>query len=124
MLHGHQEVMYSTLERLCGLKELSVKYIDDSEVIVKVTCEEDVDKVQNILSVVYNWERKNNMLWNSEKFMKLSIGNEIIRINTIYFTPNYDEPIKSMAENKDLGIINVIGTLDKENQIRAMKAQT
>ena len=82
-----------------------LKYIDDSKVIAKVPFEEDVDKVQNILSVVYNWKRKNKMFWNSEKFMALRIGNEMIWINTIYFTPNYDDPIKSMAEAKDLGIM-------------------
>ena len=82
-----------------------LKYIDDSKVIAKVSCEDDVDKVQNILSIVYQWEKDNNMLWNSDKFMSLKIGNESIRNNTTYFTPNYDELIDTMAEAKDLGIM-------------------
>ena len=82
-----------------------LKYIDDIKVIAKVTTNEDVEKVQNVLNSGYEWEKKNNMLFNSDKFMTLRIGSEALRSETLYFTPEYMEPITIMAEAKDLEII-------------------
>ena len=82
-----------------------LKYIDDSKILAKVTVSDEVEKVQNILNIVYEWEEKNNMLFNGDKFMTLRIGSDTIRNETLYFTPNYNEPISIMNEAKDLGII-------------------
>ena len=48
-----------------------LKYVDDSKVIAKITTEDDVDKLQTYMENIYEWESRNNMKYNREKFGNL-----------------------------------------------------
>ena len=51
--------------------------------------EADVEVMQNNLDTLYRWESDNNMLFNGSKFQILRYGqNELIKEETVYFTPN------------------------------------
>ena len=46
----------------------------------------------------------NNIKFNPKKFQLLCIGGEIIKNNTILFTPDLQYPIEEIDTAKDLGI--------------------
>ena len=68
--------------------------------------EEDVEKLQKDLDTTYEWEMKNNMKFNGEKFLVLRYGqNGDLKENTSYFTADMNEVITQANECRDLGII-------------------
>ena len=51
------------------------KYVDDSKVLTKVNCHDDIVHTQEILEHVYKWQVRNRMTWNDSKFVRVSFGN-------------------------------------------------
>ena len=81
-------------------------FADDSRLTSKVTDENEVEKFQHEVNKVYEWETKNNMAFNSDKFELLRYGdNNDLKDTTDYFTPNYSEIIERKHETRDLGVV-------------------
>ena len=82
-----------------------LKYVDDSKLLMNITNEEDVYSSQLIVDDVYRWADENNMKWNRNKFQLLRVGsNNFLQENTMYFSPEYENIIKSWEYVKDLGL--------------------
>ena len=55
---------------------------------------------------LYNWQEQNNMEFNGSKFELLRYGsNQLVKENTTYFTPHYEDIIGEKENLRDLGII-------------------
>ena len=81
-------------------------YVDDSKVKQRINKEEDVENMQDDLEMLYDWGIKNNMKFNGTKFQLMRYGkNQLLKENTIYFTPNMEEPIESFSTLRDLGVM-------------------
>ena len=71
-----------------------------------IDSEQDVEELQSDLNRIYDWQHKNNMPFNGEKFELLRYGtNEEIRESTNYLTPKYEDIIEVKDNLRDLGII-------------------
>ena len=56
---------------------------------IAVSSEEDVENLQSDLDMIYDWQKENNMLFNSKKFEMLRYGSkEELKISTNYLTPD------------------------------------
>ena len=83
-----------------------LKFVDDSKVLTRINCEEDVFNLQNDLKCVYGWAEANHMRWNDLKFQILRSGkNEEVINNTTVFSPDYGEVVEAKETIKDLGIL-------------------
>ena len=51
-----------------------LKFVDDSKVIGKVNTCDDIEKLQNHMTQIYDWADKNHMRWNRDKFQLLRVG--------------------------------------------------
>ena len=51
-----------------------LKFVDDSKVLSRSTCEEDVAALQEELTHIYGWAGRNHMKWNDLKFQVLRLG--------------------------------------------------
>ena len=81
-------------------------YVDDSKIKDRIKTEEDVEKMQTNLEKMYEWEMTNNMKFNGNKFQIMRYGkNQEIKEDTIYFTPQMEEPIEPFNSLRDLGVI-------------------
>ena len=81
-------------------------FCDDTRVTGPVDTEDDVEKLQEDLNIIYNWQNENNMLFNSNKFEMLRYGpNEGLKFDTNYFTPEFEDVIEVKNNLRDLGII-------------------
>ena len=81
-------------------------FADDTRLTRKIDKEEDVEKLQNDLNKLYQWQEENNMLFNGKKFEVLRYGNnKSIKESTSYFTPNFEDIIEEKETLRDLGII-------------------
>jgi hypothetical protein len=73
--------------------------------------EEDVEKPQEDLDLIYTWQKENNMLFNGKKFEMLCYAkrcygtNEDLKFDTNYYTPELDDIIEVKSNLRDLGII-------------------
>ena len=87
--------------------EASMKvYVDDSKLKKRIKTEEDVEKLQNSLEKLYEWEVNNNMKFNGKRFQILRYGkNQDIKMNTVYFTSEMAETIEPCNNLRDLGVI-------------------
>ena len=82
-----------------------LKYIDDTKFIGKICNENEFSMYQDALENIYEWQRINNMMWNSTKFVRLSMGpNEEVKDLSL-FTPGYENIVESKEKAKDLGIL-------------------
>ena len=82
-----------------------LKYIDDTKVIGKIDNKRDIENFQVTMNSKYEWEWKNNMKWNGDKFMIDRIGSKSIVENTTLFSPDYEEPIEEYQSARDLGVM-------------------
>ena len=83
-----------------------LKYVYDSKLICDISSTEDVFESQKSLDIVYKWALDNNMRWNENKFQVLRLGrNEVLKEDTLLFSPDYGEIIERKESVKDLGII-------------------
>ena len=81
-------------------------YIDDTKAIKKIHSEDDVEKLQEDISKLHDWGKRNNMEFNNKKFVVLRYGKNLeIKENTSYFSGETDEIIKEKESTRDLGII-------------------
>ena len=63
-------------------------FADDTRVMGPVKSEEDVENLQKDLDKIYEWQSKNNMLFNSKKFEILRYGSNIdLKMNTKLSNP-------------------------------------
>ena len=81
-------------------------FADDTRVMGPIKQEDDVENLQRDLDKIYEWQQKNNMIFNGKKFEMLRYGkNQEIKMNTNYFSPNYEDIIEVKENLRDLGII-------------------
>ena len=81
-------------------------FVDDTKIKDIIMEEEDVEKLQDNLDKLFDWEETNNMKFNGAKFQVLRYGpNENIKKNTLYFTNNYEHLIERFTSLRDLGVI-------------------
>ena len=81
-------------------------FCDDTRVMGPVDTEEDVEKLQEDLDLIYTWQQENNMLFNGKKFEMLRYGaNDELKCDTNYFTPELEDIIEVKNNLRDLGII-------------------
>ena len=63
-------------------------FCDDTRVMGPVDSEEDVENLQHDLDTIYDWQNRNNMLFNGKKFEMLRYGpNNDLKNSTNYLTP-------------------------------------
>ena len=85
-----------------NLDSFTSLFADDTRVLREVKDEEDVEKLQADLNILYEWQKKNNMEFNGKKFEVLWYGsNTNIKESTVYFTPNFDDVIKEKYTVRD-----------------------
>ena len=66
--------------------------------------EDDVEELQNDLDLIYNWQKENNMRFNSNKFEMLRYGRqEDLKESTNYLTPDFEDLIEVKESLRDLG---------------------
>ena len=81
-------------------------FCDDTRVTKQVKTEDNVEDLQAELEKLYDWQEENNMLFNGSKFEMLRYGkDEILRKNTMYFTPDMEDVIEERDSLRDLGVI-------------------
>ena len=81
-------------------------FADDTRVFRAISDVSCVEKLQDDLEMLYLWEKENNMQFNAKKFELLRYGgNEHVKMDTLYFTPNMDQIIEDKSELRDLGVI-------------------
>ena len=81
-------------------------FVDDAKIKESIKEEEDVEKVQEDLDKLFEWQTFNKMKFNGAKFQALRYGpNEDIKEDTIYFTENMEDIIQRVSSLRDLGII-------------------
>ena len=81
-------------------------YIDDTKAIKKIHIEDDVEKLQEDISKLHEWGKRNNMEFNNGKFVVLRYGKNVeIKENTSYFSGDTEEIIEEKESTRDLGII-------------------
>ena len=81
-------------------------FVDDTKIKDKVKEENDVEKLQDDVEKLYNWQANNNMEFNDSKFQLLRYGhNENLKNETLYFTGNMDQVIMRVSFLRDLGVI-------------------
>ena len=86
-------------------------FADDTRVLREVKDEEDVEKLQADLDILYEWQKKNNMEFNGKKFEVMRYGsNNNIKESTVYFTLNFDEVIEEnvliCSQSNPLWVVN------------------
>lgn len=82
-----------------------LKFADDSKLLKEVSSNDDVEKLQDNLDVIYRWADVNHMRWNSLKFQILRFGSKEIRYESNIFAPNMEEVIKIKEVVHDLSIL-------------------
>ena len=90
-------------------------FVDDAKVKKLIEAEEDVEKLQDSMNKLYEWETENKMKFNGSKFQILRYGpNEELKNNTLYFTGQMEEVIMQFSSLRDLGVImsDVIMSVD------------
>ena len=89
-----------------GSTTMLLKYVDDSKAIQKIASLEDVERLQDSLNVLYDWQQTNNMQWNGSKFVAVRMGPRVhLKTDTLLFTPDYSDPIEVKGNTRDLGVL-------------------
>ena len=87
------------------LSSVVSSFADDSRVTKGITCDKDVENLQNDLESIYKWTIENNMALNDDKFECLRYGwNNDIK-NQSSYKSNTGSEIEVKDHVKDLGII-------------------
>ena len=74
--------------------------------VKEVRNEADVEELQADLEKLYDWQKSNNMEFNSKKFEVLRYGkNDDLKKSTCYLTPNCEDMIEEKKSLRDLGIM-------------------
>ena len=84
------------------------KYVDDTKAMRGNMCPEDVLLMQDDLNSMYRWEAINHMPFNASKFMNLRMTvdkDRSLSQNTMFFTPDYGDPIQEHDVVRDLGVL-------------------
>ena len=81
------------------------KYVDDTKVVSSTKNLEDTIKLQESLDQIYDWQKKNNMLFNGGKFVRITSGPNQELKHIPLFTPEYSDIIQWKEFTKDLGIL-------------------
>ena len=81
-------------------------FADDTRIARRIKEEAYFEALQLDLEKLYNWQEQNNMQFNGSKFELLRYGsNQLVKGNTAYFTPYYEDIIGEKENLRDLGII-------------------
>ena len=81
-------------------------FADDTRVSAVIRDEDDVEKLQQNLNIIYDWQVRNIMQFNNEKFELLRSGHcDSIKESTDYFTGDYTDIIERKEHLRDLGVI-------------------
>ena len=81
-------------------------FVDDKKIKDSIKNETDVEKLQENLDKLFEWQADNNMLFNGSKFQILRYGsNEELKTDTLYFTDNTENIIERFSSLRDLGVI-------------------
>ena len=98
-------------------------FADDTRVLLSVSCDDDMEKMQTDLNVIYNWSDCNNMQFNGCKFEHLRYGSfkDAGGRNCQYLSPTGDT-IATASDVKDLGIVmSCTGGFDSHIKERSEK---
>ena len=99
-------VMINDIDSDVSQKSKVSLFADDTRVMRPVNSEDDVEELQEDLEVIYNWQKENNMLFNSNKFEMLRYGKqEDLKESTNYLTPDCENLIEVKETLRDLGVI-------------------
>ena len=80
-------------------------FADDTRITRKIQNESDIESLQSDLETLYDWQKNNNMEFNSKKFEILRYGkDETLKQSSSYFTPNYEDIIEEKESLRDLGV--------------------
>ena len=89
----------------CNIDSDVALFADDTRVIKPVKNPRDVEALQEDLEKLYQWQKHNNMDFNSNKFEVLRYGwNQELKESTDYLTPDADNFIERKECLRDLGI--------------------
>ena len=81
-------------------------FADDTRISSRIGSEDCVERFQEDLEKLYEWQDKNNMKFNGSKFELMRYGaKEQLKNNTVYFTPEHENVIEEKDDIKDLGVI-------------------
>ena len=79
-------------------------FADDTRVTKVIKNEEDIEELQNDLNRVYEWQEKNNLLFNSKKIQILRHGGRRDLKENNYPKPSGTEAIEEKDVVTDLGV--------------------
>ena len=89
-----------------NVKAMKQVYVDDTKIKKGIKTEDDVESLQDDLNTLYDWARRNNMVFNGNKFQVVRYGqNEDMKNDTLYFTDNTSDVIERFESLRDLGVI-------------------
>ena len=81
-------------------------FVDDAKMKDSINTEDDVEKLQENLERLYEWETENKMKFNGSKFQVVRYGqNEELKNSTMYFTTKMEDVIQQFDSVRDLGVI-------------------
>ena len=81
-------------------------FVGDAKMKDSINTEDDVEKLQENLERLYEWETENKMKFNGSKFQVVRYGqNEELKNSTMYFTTNMEDVIQQFDSVRDLGVI-------------------
>ena len=114
-------LMISDLGEDVGPEQAKVlKYVDDSKGMKAVANQEDVQEFQAVINKFTEWQKKNNMRFNSSKFQLMRLGpNCTLKNSTTLFTEDMVSPLVPIDKVKDLGIIVDSGANFKLQRLEA-----
>lgn len=81
-------------------------FADDTRIFNDVNSPEAVEALQADLDSVYEWQEKNNMIFNATKFELIRYGpDDNLKNETVYFTPEMSNIIERKSYLRDLGVV-------------------
>ena len=80
-------------------------FADDTRITKYISSEGDMEKFQEHLEKLFDWQESNNMVFNGDKFENLKYGtNEDLKNSCNFLTPNSDGIFERKECLRDLGI--------------------
>ena len=99
-------IMINDIDENISAKSKVSLFADDTRVMRPIRTEEDVEDLQRDLDTIYDWQKENNMLFNSKKFEMMRFGSQVeIKTSTNYLTPDCEDLIEVKESLRDLGVI-------------------
>ena len=80
-------------------------FADDTRLKKNIKNVDDIEKLQDDINKVYEWQENNNLLFNAKKFELLGHGKNQILKSSIYPKPNGLDVIEEMDVVRDLGVM-------------------